>query len=397
MSTVVGTPKATDDKPRDPATGQFTLTPPVEGESPTEPTEVVTQDGTPAPLQFEGDDFANSVVEAFETPGAQTQPYARVTDLLPTEDAEPEGGDQSGTEPADEPVTPVVPPPEPGAPGSPDAPAQPQVDVVDIGDWQLPIEHVPAVRELYDWATSLVPEQHQAINDLLSGNYYLVPRDPSQLAQPGQPGYVPVQGSGGGSPVHEPPVTQPPAPAPTPPIDPGAFLDPAAAQHMQALQDRIDAMAAQQQVQAQQQAEQQFSQQQAVLQAGLIAAKDEFKAAHQLTDADLDRVIARTTSMQVIPGLIASNPGNPKAAFVGGFEAALYSDPVLRHQAIQREAAIEAERARKLTEKKGRASSVGGTGGPVPRTAPARRPLTPEQAVDGMTAEIEAAMNGAGN
>lgn len=398
MSTIVGTPT---DKPRDPATGQFVPetpapTPiPPSGESP-ESIDVVTQDK--APLQFEGDDFANSVVEAFEHPGQQTRPYERLADITPDADAEPEGGDQSGTEPAepDAPVTPSVPPPDPGAPGSPDAPVQPES--VQIGDWDLPAEHIPAVRELYDWATNLPAEQHQAINDLLSGNYYLVPRDPSQVP----PGYVPVQGSGGGSPVHEPPVTQPPAPAPAPaptstPIDPGAFLDPAAAAHMQALQDRLDQMAASQQQQQQQQAQVEFNRQQSILQAGLIAAKDEFKAKHGLSDDDLNRVIDRTTQMQVIPGLIQRHVGDPKSAFVNGFEAAFYSDPVLRHAAIQREAAIEAERAAELTRKKGRASSVGASSGPVPRTAPARKPLTSDQTVDAMAAEIEAAMNGAAN
>lgn len=393
MGVVVGTPQ---EKPRDPATGQFvpdTPAPAPEAETP-ESIEVVTQDA--APLQFEGDEFANQLVEEFEHPGTQSQPYARVTDLTPDPDAdtEPEGGDQSGEVEGGE---------VEGDPSTPPVEQQQQApEVFEIGDWQLPAAEAPAVRELYDWATNLAPEQHAAINDLLSGNYYLVPRDPSQVTQPA---HVPVQGSGEGSqgspqgqPQGQPggPGTQPPTPST--PIDPAAFIDPAAAQHMQALQDRLDQMAASQQAQQQQVAQQQHQQQQAILQAGLIAAKIEFQTKHGLTDADLDKVIQRTTSMQVIPGLIAQHPGDPKAAFVNGFEAAFYSDPQLRHAAIQREAAIEAERAAELARKKGRASSVGGNSGPVPRTAPARKPLTPDQTTDAMAAEIEAAMaNGASN
>lgn len=369
------------EQPRDPSTGQFVA----------ENAEVEVQ--SDKPLDFGNDEFANELAAEFEsdrnvesilTPGA---PAPASTDASPES--------VPSTEPHVEQTAPASPAPGSEQPAATEPPAEvappPGVpEIVSVGDWEIPKEQVQPLRELYDWATSLPPEAHQAINDLLSGNFYLVPRDPSQVTQPGM---APVQGSGEGA-VGQPPI----APSATPPaatqIDPSEFLDPAAATHIQRMEAELAAMRASQADQERQRAEQAFRQQEQMLQAGLETAKESFAQKYGLNDQEVEQVIARTTQLQIIPSLIPRHPGNPAAAFVQGFEAAYFSDPTMRQREIDRQAAVEAQRLRDLQAKKDRASAVGAGSAPVARTEPARRPMSRDEQVDAMAEELAAHMNG---
>lgn len=342
--------------------------------------------------------------------GGQTSPPGSVPPPPSPPATPPEGSDETPPVPPQQvpPAVPPVTPPEPSAtppaatppgtvpaPDSGEAPPPPAPPVtppeswvpaghVLIGERPIPESDLTNLLQVYDWSRSLPPESAQAINDLLSGQFVLVPR--SQ--------YDPASGRGA-----------PPTPAysgsgvePSSATPPQEYLDPQlAAQVEQLRQQQAQLVQQQQQFVAQQQA-----QQRQALEAQVEAGKVTFQTAMSLSAPEVHYLTDKATRMQLLPSLIREHGGDVSKGMHAALEAAYWADPEFRGRHTTQEIDDQVDQTmlanQALNEKKQRAASLAGTSNPVVRTPPTAAPLTKETATRGMVNEIAAALsNGSPN
>lgn len=254
---------------------------------------------------------------------------------------------------------------------------------------------------LYDWAAKLPPESAQAINDVLSGQYYLAPVDGAYSA----PAPTAASGSGPSPATFTPEVAGAgQAPAPTvPAIDPNRFVDPELAQYVQQVTDQQNALIAQQsqqladyQSQQAQLAAYQAQQEQDRLMQQVQMGQNTFSEQHPDFSAnDLDVLVNQVASLQIVPALMKKHFGNAAAAMSEAMETALWATPQFRDRAIQAQIDQFAQTTEQTAQKKRKASALSGSSGAVARTAPDARPMTKAEREQAMIREVANAMNGA--
>lgn len=211
-------------------------------------------------------------------------------------------------------------------------------------------EELTGLIQLADWASSLTPEQQQAINTALA--------NPNAILQP-QPQ---------------------PQPDTTPDPLEEQYGDDPLYQKIKQLEE------AQQQFYAQQAQE---AQRQAITQ--LNQGVDQFKSSYaHLSDSDLEALQSAVAQSGVLPGFVSANNNNVSLAMHKALEYAYWQTPSYREAEIQRR--MESERAAQSDHdtRKRKAASVTGTGGNgASRTEPPKN----LSSWDMVTAGIRDAMN----
>lgn len=119
-------------------------------------------------------------------------------------------------------------------------------------------------------------------------------------------------------------------------------------------------------------------------------AHEEFKAKYShLSPADLAAVEQRAIQMQTMPNYMRQM-GHAGQAFTAAMETAMWSDPNIRNQAIQAQAAEQLALSQRVETRRQAAGSLSNSNGSVSRTPPAQDPktMTPEQRNAAMIAEV---------
>lgn len=268
-------------------------------------------------------------------------------------------------------------------------------DSYKIADREVSREEAEQLLALYDWAAQLPPDAAQAVNDVLSGQYRLVPAD--------QPEQAPSAASGSGpAPATFTPGVAGAVVPDVPQLNPNEFLDPQLAQYVQQVTAQQNAVIAQQQqmlsdYQAQQQhiAQTQYQQEQSRMLQQVEVGQSQFAEAHPNFSAqEIDLIASQAAALQIVPTLMARNGGNAAAATQEALETAMWATPAFREKVIQSQVDQYAQTVEQTSEKKRKASALAGSSGSVPRTAPAQRPLTKAEREQAMIREVAEAMNG---
>jgi len=278
----------------------------------------------------------------------------------------------------------------------PVAETQPVEDRYKIADREVSREEAEQLLALYDWAAQLPPEAADAVNNVLSGQYRLVPANQPEQAPPA------ASGSGPAPATFTPGVAGAVVPE-TPRVDPNDFLDPQLAQYVQQITAQQNAVIAQQQqmladYQAQQQqiAQSQYQQEHQRMLQQVEVGQNQFAELHpNFTAQEIDFIASQAAALQIVPTLMARNGGNAAAATQEALETAMWSTPAFREKAIQSQVDQYAQTVEQTSEKKRKASALAGSSGSVPRTAPAQRPMTKAEREQAMIREVAEAMNGA--
>lgn len=271
----------------------------------------------------------------------------------------------------------------------------PVEDSYRIADREVSREEAEQLLALYDWAAQLPPEAAQAVNDVLSGQYRLVPADQPEQALPA------ASGSGPAPATFTPGVAGAVVPD-VPQVNPNEFLDPQLAQYVQQVTAQQNAVIAQQQqmladYQAQQQqiAQAQYEQEQSRMLQQVEMGQAQFAEAHpNFTAQEIDLIASQAAALQIVPTLMARNGGNAAAATQEALETAMWATPAFREKVIQSQVDQYAQTVEQTAEKKRKASALAGSSGSVPRTAPAQRPMTKAEREQAMIREVAEAMNG---
>jgi hypothetical protein len=294
------------------------------------------------------------------------------------------------TVPVDETETDIDPDPEPVYQ------PEPVPDSYKIADREVSREEAEQLLALYDWAAQLPPEAADAVNNVLSGQYRLVPAD--------QPDQAPSAASGSGpAPATFTPGVAGAVVPDTPQLNPNEFLDPQLAQYVQQVTAQQNAVIAQQQQmlanyqeQQQQIAQTQYQQEQQRMLQQVEIGQAEFSEAHpDFTAQEIDLIATQAAALQIVPTLMARNGGNAIAATKEALETAMWATPQFREKVIQSQVDQYAQTVEQTSEKKRKASALAGSSGSVPRTAPAQRPMTKAEREQAMIREVAEAMNGA--
>lgn len=183
-------------------------------------------------------------------------------------------------------------------------------------------EELQGLIDLADWASSLTPEQQQAINQALAGpTPQPQPQPQPQLSEPD-----PLEEQYGDDPLYL---------------------------RIKQLEDQQRQVYAQQAEEAQRQAVVQLNQ-------GLEVFKSSY--AH-LQDSDLEALQSAVAQSGILPGFVSANNNNVQLAMQKALEYAYWQTPSYREAEIQRR--MEAERAAQQQHdtRKKKAASVTGTGG----------------------------------
>lgn len=284
-----------------------------------------------------------------------------------------------------------APSPDPSTGGVGEGTPSPSPTAVPDGFVDIPgIGVVPQhVAELVDWAGGLTPQQQQAINDLMSGQYHLAPVAPPAASGSGP--YPPVDPGGAGAPYQQQAPIQPQ------PINPDEFTDPdmarlflAQQQQLAAIQQQQQALLDQQAFQAQQQVHQDRIRTQADIDAGIAS----FVEAKSLTPQDRDVLVNAAVQMQILPTLQRKHGGNAQSAMTEALEIAYWQTPEFRDRAIQQQLVEAQAQHTDTTTRKGRAAALSGQGASIPRVVPAAVPATKAQRTTAMVADLAEHMNG---
>lgn len=271
----------------------------------------------------------------------------------------------------------------------------PVEDSYRIADREVSREEAEQLLALYDWAAQLPPEAAQAVNDVLSGQYRLVPADQPEQAFPA------ASGSGPAPATFTPGVAGAVVPD-VPQLNPNEFLDPQLAQYVQQVTAQQNAVIAQQQQmladyqeQQQQIAQAQYQQEQSRMLQQVEIGQTQFAEAHpDFTPQEIDLIASQAAALQIVPTLMARNGGNAAAATQEALETAMWATPAFREKVIQSQVDQYAQTVEQTAEKKRKASALAGSSGSVPRTAPAQRPMTKAEREQAMIREVAEAMNG---
>ena len=271
-------------------------------------------------------------------------------------------------------------------------------DTYSINGRDISREEANQLLALYDWAATLPPESAQAINDVLSGQYYLAPVD----STPSAPAPTAASGSGP-SPATFTPGVAGVGQTSVPAIDPNRFVDPELAQYVQQVTDQQNALIAQQsqqladyQAQQAQLAAYQAQQEQDRLMQQVQVGQNTFSEQHpDFTPQDIDALVNQVATLQIVPSLMKKHAGNAAAAMSEAMETALWATPQFRDRAIQSQIDQFAQTTEQTAQKKRKASALSGSSGSVARTAPDARPMTKAEREQAMIREVANAMNGA--
>lgn len=233
---------------------------------------------------------------------------------------------------------------------------------ITIGDRTFTPEEFVAFQQSYAFTNSLTQEHREAINNLFSGQYYLVP----------------VSGEPVGG-------TQAPAPTSTTVEDPDdEYLDPRAAQDIAALREEMESLRAAQATQSQRETE-----------AVINETSEAYFADWDQTDTE--RVQQAAFESGLLPVFYQRNGGDAGRATRALYDHISASDPILQAKIIDQKVAerFEAERAASESTKvkKRKAGSLGGQGGAVSRQV--RQPSSPDEMREAMVQEIAAAQSSA--
>jgi hypothetical protein len=320
------------------------------------------------------------------------------TDLAAQEVPEP-GSPQSSYDPFALPVPgPQTPPATDGQPGPvTQSPQQPPPGYVEFMGNVMPIQEAQVMRQTYEWALSLTPEESNAVNQTLQ----------QRRAQSPQPVQQPYNGPG----TQQAPQYQPSQPAgltgqplPPPQLDPNTVEDPNLAAYLNA---QSQYMAQQQQLllaQQQQLAElsngfgdiyqNTVQQQHAQSAAELERARSDFADRYALTPGELVQVESRLAASGIMPSLVdrrGGPSGDVYQAIMDGFETTAWTSPDLRQRLIASQTQPAIDEANDTRQRAAKLGSLSGSGGSVPRTESA--PMNSEDRRKAMVAEITAAMN----
>lgn len=314
-------------------------------------------------------------------------------------------------------TTATVPDPGEGGDGTPSQPLPPATDAgsgvtdprlaqgwVDLGGG---VVVPPEVADVVRFVGELNPLQTQAINDLLSGQYHLVPANPAASGSGPVPPGAPAPG-GYGQPG-QPTTPSPYAPAQpaidptlTPPvINPDDFSDPDLARAVLATQQQTQAQLAaliqSQELDRARQAEllqyQAQQQQQTMREAGDKAIAD-YATSKNLDPESRDRLITAATQLQIGDRVHRKHNGNTYAAMTEILDTAYWTTPEFRDRAIQDQIAGFTAGAQVTNERKAKAAAVSGGGSAVPRVAPAANvgAMSKDQRQKAMVEELRGVM-----
>jgi len=330
--------------------------------------------------------FLDAVDRRFPT-SSSADPSPETDTAAPGDDQPAEGQEPPSPETAPEetstaaapPVTEGEAPPEQGeAPAAGDGQPAPAFTLsgVDYSADQL-AQMVP----VYQYFNNLSPQQVQAIDALLSGQYTLQPLQP-----PVQP---------------RPDAGAPPAPSPAtssqpPPEGEGDWLDPRAQTEIRALRAEIGQLrdtftqSMTPVVQNQQQAD--YNARLGQIQ----AAHTDFQTKYGLEDSAMEALETSIAQAAILPGL-SQREGGIRQGMNAALEMMFWTTPAYRDRYEQQR--VSSQQAEQATEdtaalRKQQLTALSGSGGSAPRREPV--PSTPEDRHAAMTQEIAAAMNGNG-
>lgn len=295
--------------------------------------EEIVRDAIAAAMQpASGEDGATIPAVAPETPG---EPLDAGVGVEGESDATPPGSPSDATATTAAPIDPYASPAPASTPES-----------IDFFGVQLTRDEATQLAQLYQWATSLTPEQTAAI-DLAQRQAV------QQQAQP---------------------------PAAQPLLD-EEDDDPRYAElrsHIERLEQQVasthDATAAQQ-VQAAAQYYAPFAERAA----GDIAEQ------FGLTEADMLSARQKLVGApELLERIATQTGGDPYATYKAAFETVVWTDPQLRERAVQQQAAAAQQQQQQIAQQKAKAGALAGSGGTVPRS-----PSTPTTQVDRQRAIVD--------
>jgi len=310
-------------------------------------------------------ELEQGLLDHFASTNGQTEPDPSV-DIGEAEE-EPEEGEADATPDTEEDEEPTEASDEGGEGEGEDGREAPAaIQGITIGDREFNPAETQALLELANWASSLTPQQQAEVNNALSGNYVLTPRE----------------------------QTPAPAPAPAPvatSLDPSLLpleegeeeIDPRAAQRISELEARV---------QANETATQQTLQQQQV--AEINVAMEAFTTERNISPADSARLQQSVIQSQILVPSIRQHNGDLSAGTRAAMESAYWNDPQLREAELTSRILARDEKDResksKTSAKKRKSSSLSGSGGSVSRTNP--QPSTKPDRRQAMVEELSAHM-----
>ena len=329
------------------------------------------------------DEFTQSFLDALESrfpvssaePSPETDPAAPGGDEPPSEGEEPSSPE---TEPSPEPEPEPEPAPDEG--GAPEEGHGQPASAFTLSGVDYSSEQVSRALQVASWFDRLNPQEVQAIDALMSGQYTLSPLQPQPQPSPG------------GQPAPSPSSVQPPPAA----EDEGDWLDPRAQTEIRALRAQINDLTESFKaslgpvVQTQQQADYQARLTQ------INKAHADFQARYQLDDNAMNALETSIAQAQVLPGL-AQREGSIEKGMNTALEMMFWTTPTYRDAwQAQRTTSLQAEQAaeEQATIRKQHLTALSGSGGSAPRREPV--PSSPEDRHQAMVQEIAAAMNGSG-
>lgn len=296
-------------------------------------------------------------------------------------------------------------PPEQIAPVAPTQPASLPPGYIDFMGEPIPQQQAQTMRDVYQWANQLTPEESNAINA------FIQQRRTAPANAPVQPAIQPVQPTQPAFPYSQPQPSQyvtpqsPGAITLPPQIDPSTVDDPAIASFLNqqsqwmaqqyAAQQQTIALQQQQLAQVQQQSEAQVQQsvsaQVAETNRQIEQAKLDFAQQYQLTAAELQVVEDRLIASGLVNSLVERRGGNIHDGLMDGFATTAWTDPTIRARLIAAETAPAVADANEIRHRAAQLGSLGGSGGSVPVQS---TPASPADRNKAMVDEIRAAMNG---
>jgi hypothetical protein len=334
------------------------------------------------------DEFTQSFLDAMDKRFPVTSsadPSPETTPVAPGDEQPVEGQEPSSPESAPEVPAEAPREPEPEPEGEPEEgeapPAEPaqSAPAFTLSGVDYSNEQISQAIQVHDWFARLNPNQVQAIDALMSGQYRL---EPVQA--------VPQTPAAAGT-----PATSPSTPAPAA-EDEGEWLDPRAQHAINALRSQIDEL--------KQNVNQSLTpvvqtQQQADYNARLTAintAHSSFQSKYGLADDAMQALEAAIAEAQILPGL-TNRTGSLEAGMNTALEMMFWTTPTYRDPYVRsRNTSEQVEQAEEQAAnvRKQHLTALSGSGGSVPRREPV--PSNPEDRHAAMVSEIAAAMNGSG-
>ncbi len=282
-----------------------------------------------------------------------------------------------------------------------------------VGNRSLPFDEAVKALQAYDWAQGLSPDQTNAIDGVLNGQFLLVPRDQAaeiermyqerwQAEQQAQlQGQAPVPGQFPPAtptvPGQVQPQSSPTVPVPPPSFNPDDYADPKLAQemhiYMQGMQAQLQAL--QQPLQQVQLTQEELQMQQA--EARMNIGAEAFQTAYELDDQAMLTIRQAFANSQTFTAYLQQYGGDYTKAVQAGLEATYWQIPEFRQQAIAKQAQAQAQVNQAAHEQQQQVmqqqASLTGAGGSVSRneTPPDPRTLSGQQRTTALAAAIEKA------